>query len=204
MRHVALIISLLCLLSASCGARNNQDADLDYRVTQPRYAGLTRKVMKPSISVCFNEQTNTAIHGENARFSILTWIDALREVSDQPLATSVDFVDFSSPCDVKLYVGSYSPARTALGSTPSVYMNYRGWYGSRNVNLHEFGHAFGLLDTYNGRGGSCQPGQPDSVMCTAKYLALKPDDIAGIRKMFELVQSGVMGLSDPEEVVTVY
>ena len=201
MRYAAMIVALFF---ASCGARSPQESELEYKVANPGYAGLTRKVFNESISVCFNQQSSTAIHGEDAKYSILTWIDALRGATDRPLATSVNIVDFKSPCDVKLYVGSYSPARTSLGNTPSVYMNYGGWYGSRNVTLHEFGHAFGLLDTYNGRGGSCQPGQPDSVMCKAKYLDLKPDDVDGVRKMFQLVQTGAMGVSDPESVITLY
>lgn len=197
-------ILLAAIILASCGQRNENEAELDYKIANPSYAGLTRKITKESINICFNKQNNTAIHAEDAQSSILTWIDAVRPVTDIPLTKTVNIVDFNSPCDVKLYVGNYSPARTSLGSTPTVYLNYSGWYGSRNVTLHEFGHAFGLLDTYNGRGGSCQTGQPDSVMCTAKYLSLKADDVNGIRKMFQLVQSGALGSNDPETTLTLY
>ena len=195
---------LLMIFTVSCGEKATDESSLQYKVANPSYAGLTRKVFKDSIKVCFNAQDNTEIQAEDARYSILKWIDALRDVTDRPLAAAVTIVDFKTPCDVKLYVGNFLPARTSLGATPVVYVHYTGWYGSRNVILHEFGHAFGLLDTYRGGGGSCQPGQPDSVMCSARYLDLTTDDVNGIRRMFQLVESGAMGVRDPDEPFTLY
>ena len=109
----------------------------------------------------------------------------MRALSAVPLADTVDVVPYnSSGCDVYIAVGNYSPATTQLGKTPRVNLNKSGWYGSSTVTLHEFGHAFGLLDTYSGRGGSCQPGQPASVMCYAKYDELMDDDIKGIQSVY--------------------
>ncbi len=56
--------------------------------------------------------------------------------------------------------------------------------------LHEFGHAFGLCDTYNVK-LNCDPDhvsnwyyQPKSVMSAGNFLHLSTDDIAGIRHLF--------------------
>ncbi len=58
--------------------------------------------------------------------------------------------------------------------------------------LHEFGHAFGLCDTYQGP-HNCDPKyssvphtseQPPSVMHCDRPVYLYPDDIAGIRALF--------------------
>jgi hypothetical protein len=109
----------------------------------------------------------------------------MRSESTVSLANEVEIVGYNSTgCDVKTLVGNYNPARTQLGTTPTVYLNSAGWYGSSTVTLHEFGHAFGLLDTYNGTGGSCQTGQPASVMCYAKYDELLDDDIKGIQSVY--------------------
>jgi hypothetical protein len=84
-------------------------------------------------------------------------------------------------------VGTYSPAYTNMGNVPTVRVASSGWYGSDTVILHELGHAVGLYDTYNGRGGSCQQGQPDSVMCWARYTELTEDDILGIQDVYKKV-----------------
>lgn len=54
----------------------------------------------------------------------------------------------------------------------------------RHLTLHEFGHVFGLNDTYNGAGG-CVPNQPSSVMCQdAAFTVLQTDDVRGARQAF--------------------
>ena len=59
--------------------------------------------------------------------------------------------------------------------------------------LHEFGHAFGLCDTYAGP-NNCDPNysspkditeQPPSVMRCDRPVYLYPDDIEGIRQLFK-------------------
>ena len=91
-----------------------------------------------------------------------------------------------------------------MGRTPEVHINYSGWFGSKTVTLHEFGHAFGFLDTYVGSGGRCQSGQPDSVMCRASYDELKDDDVQGVQRMFEMLQQGLLGNEDPVEPLVVF
>lgn len=193
-------LGLALLVLTGCGAPHADVSDTKYRLGSTGYAGLTRKVEQPAIRVCYSDPRNSEAHREDVKFSILEWIDALRSVASVPLAEEVQLVASNAACDVNVYVGNYSPARTSMGGKPTVYINNTGWYGSRSVTLHEFGHAFGLLDTYSGRGGSCQTGQPDSVMCRASYVELKSDDIAGLRKMYDMVSRGLMGTQDPTEI----
>lgn len=198
------VLGILVLSVVGCGSPEADLSETKYKVGSSGYAGLTRKVGKSVIKVCYSDPNNAQVHKDNVKYSILEWVDALRAVASGPLAKDVQLISGSNGCDVRVYVGDYSPARTSMGGTPTVYINHSGWYGSRTVTLHEFGHAFGLLDTYNGRGGSCQTGQPDSVMCRANYNELKDDDIAGVRKMYQMVGQGLMGSEDPLETLVLY
>jgi hypothetical protein len=51
------------------------------------------------------------------------------------------------------------------------------------VVVHEFGHAFGLGDTYvEGGGGICKVFQPQSIMCSG--TSITADDVNGMRQAF--------------------
>lgn len=56
------------------------------------------------------------------------------------------------------------------------------------IILHEWGHVFGLADTYKpdpGLSGDCYEGQPNSIMCSAAHFStLQSDDIEGIRNVY--------------------
>lgn len=194
----------LLFLTVGCGSGASQDlSESSYRVTAPSSAGLSWKVHRDAIRVCYSDSTNSDTHKNDVVYSIQEWVRGLTDVAQEPLATDVQIVAANAACDVKVYIGNYSPAFTQLGLTPSVYLNYSGWFGSKTVTLHEFGHAFGLLDTYNGSGGSCQSGQPDSVMCRAYYEELQADDVAGIQDIYRRVRAanGVMVRDDLEGVI---
>lgn len=157
-----------------------------YRV-QPKLAGLTRKVHQKEIRLCINDRTKSEARSNMIASVCQRWVDALKPIAKQPLAICKSYVTRSQGCDGWVQVGYYNPAMTQMGATPVVMINFSGWFGSETVTLHEFGHAFGLLDTYAGRGGSCQRGQPDSVMCRAAYKELKPDDIQGIQLIYNSI-----------------
>jgi hypothetical protein len=188
MKLRSMCILLLAPIFA-CGRTEQRNfSDVKYRLASPLNAGLTRQVKNETIRVCYSDASNSAAHRNDVEFAILEWIRPLRSQSDTPLTNAVKLVSRGQPCDVAVSVGNYSPAYTDMGNLPSVHINSSGWYGSKTVTLHEMGHAFGLLDTYNGRGGSCQTGQPESVMCRASFTALKADDELGIIKMLHLVE----------------
>jgi hypothetical protein len=54
------------------------------------------------------------------------------------------------------------------------------------VLLHEFGHIFGLGDTYVEGVWTCQPGQENSVMCGSGglFTSLQRDDLNAIQEVF--------------------
>ena len=179
----------LLWLAVACG--RGEDAMLSspsYRLAAPSSAGLTWKVHQPVIRLCYTDSSNSATHRADVIYAVEEWIRGIAEIAQEPLATSVELVARTAPCDANVRIGNYSPANTQMGSKPTVNINFSGWFGSKSVTLHEFGHAFGLLDTYNGSGGSCQSGHPNSVMCRASYLTLQPDDINGIRDMYRRVK----------------
>src|SRR5436309_785422 len=53
--------------------------------------------------------------------------------------------------------------------------------GGIAILLHEFGHAFGLSDTYVEGVWTCAADQPEAVMCHNATPALRADDIRGVR-----------------------
>jgi len=210
MRKSNLFITALTFTVVSCGQTNDNKTEsrssdednyafdpdnldyslpdregFDFRQAAKHLAGISAKVKKETIRVCLSDASNSEARKELLKSSILKWIEPMRSLSTVALASNVEVVPYNSTgCDVRTLVGNYNPARTQLGTTPTVYLNSTGWFGSSTVTLHEFGHAFGLLDTYNGTGGSCQTGQPASVMCYAKYDELLDDDIAGIQSIY--------------------
>ena len=207
MRMSLTFFATLTLLVA-CGApphAGDDTSQLDYLIGSTGVAGLSRKVKQPVVRICYTDSSNSERHKADMIDFVMQWIDALREVSTEPLAGKVELVSPNSPCDGKMTVGNISRAYTQMGSIPAVYINYSGWYGSQTVTLHEFGHAFGLLDTYAGNGGSCRSGQPNSVMCRANYPTLQDDDVAGIRAVYAALNGGSRsGLPNVAEGTIVY
>lgn len=188
-RHIVMIAGAIGL--AACGQQHQASplAEMSYRVGSPQTAGLMKVVAQPEIKICYTDATHSEERKEFITQAVLTWVDAVRDLSLDPLTSAVKFVASNAPCDATVIVGNYEPAQTYMGAKPTVYLNYRGWYGSSNIALHEFGHAFGLLDTYSGSGGACQLGQPDSVMCWARTNYLYEDDIQGARRVYRAVQA---------------
>lgn len=174
----------------SCGRNVESQSTLEYKLADKAYAGLLRKVHNPSIKICMASDANSMKHRDDVAHAIEEWTSALIGYAPTPVTKKVEFLAPNDPtCDATVFVGNYSPAYTNLGNTPSVHINYSGWFGSRTVTLHEFGHAFGLLDTYAGSGGSCQSGQPSSVMCNANFDHLQTDDTAGLRKAYDHIKA---------------
>lgn len=208
-RVLCIFVSLIVTALSSCGAPDDSNtgsySDLDYLIGSTGVAGLTRKVAQPVIRICYSDPSNNERHKLDTIDSVMQWVDALRDVANVALAEKVELVSPNAPCDARMTVGNIARAYTRMGSTPAVYINYSGWFGSQTVTLHEFGHAFGLLDTYAGNGGSCRTGQPNSVMCRANYPKLQADDIAGVRAVYAALNGGPRsGLPQVREGTIVY
>lgn len=208
MRYLLIYVTMLAM--TACGHKPTPEdthSHLHYKIASSNLSGLTRYLQYPIIRICYSDSTHSTQHRDDVAYAIFEWIKPLRELTTARLAEKVEFVSANSAgCHATVTIGNYNPARTYMSSRPRVYINYSGWYGSKTVTLHEFGHAFGLLDTYVGSGGSCQSGQPDSVMCRASYETLQEDDISGIKKVFERTQpaTGVEEDSQDEEGIWVY
>ncbi len=184
-----LAVAASAYVFASCGKPVEQDASkLDYSVAPKAAAGLLRKVHNESIKICIGTDAASEKHKANVVHAIEEWTKALVGATDKPVTSKVEFLALNdASCDGVFRVGNYSPAFTQMGNRPvvSVATSVNTWFGSRTVTLHEFGHAFGLYDTYAGSGGSCQRNQPNSVMCRASYENLKQDDIDGLRVAYK-------------------
>lgn len=187
LRAKILGMTAVAVMFVSCGKPDSSgDSELKYIVSGKAYAGLLRKVHNPSIKLCMGTSAAVVAHKDDVAHAITEWTNALADITTKPVTHTTEFVALNDPkCDAVVNIGNYNPANTSMGNRPVVNLAYNGWFGSRTVTLHEFGHAFGLGDTYEGRGGRCQTKQPDSVMCRASYDTLKQDDIDGIRQAYK-------------------
>jgi hypothetical protein len=184
-------ICVWLLLVTGCGIQDRPlpaTSDTHYITFGGSFTGLVAKVKQPAIRVCLRQASGEvrARFSEDIVKSVKQWLEPIRGFTSEPLTDKVEIVDGAARCDaaVEIVPGVHSNAQ--LGSTPVIKMQPNGYFGSYNVLLHEFGHAFALSDTYapGGVSGVCRPGQPQAVMCNTAFKALQPDDISGLKVVF--------------------
>jgi len=139
------------------------------------HAPLAEKVFEVSIRICLEGSIrNSEKIGELVISSVSNWLRPLREV--YPAIAEDVVIDCSAP-DAYLEVNRRIsrarafPAQSKIVVYPEV---------SLEVLTHEFGHLFGLADTYKSVSGHC-PGQPESIMCEPSNKLLSDDDVEGLR-----------------------
>lgn len=149
-------------------------------------------VAERAIRVCPIREAGTTLSDEalrwNILFAVFDWINSVQSSSTVPLFVNPVF-DCQDLDGVPLY-------DIAVILHPG---NGRAWNHGTHIDLyeaeprlyetllHEFGHSFGMDDTYVESGG-CQPNQPPSVMCNATFTSLQTDDLRGARQAFRIVQ----------------
>jgi hypothetical protein len=178
-------------LLASClpkNAEEGQTSNAHFITLDNKTVGLVAKVKNPEINICLSGEVNDFQEWEaNIKDAVSKWVKPLQSVTGDSLAQRVNVHNGQQlricDADVVVRVNTHSNAR--VGSYPIIRMSPEGYFGSFNVLLHEFGHAFGLSDTYyNGKSGQCQPGQPQAVMCNTSFSDLQRDDIAGVETIY--------------------
>jgi hypothetical protein len=109
--------------------------------------------------------------------AIMKWVEAIAPASSRTLITSNDVLFDCHDEDYSVYVEEGDGRAHASNSRLVIYED-----DSFGTLLHEFGHAFWLKDTYVEGVWSCQPGQPNSLMCNQS--SIKADDIHGIQEAY--------------------
>jgi hypothetical protein len=150
--------------------------------------GLTGKVKQKRFAVCLDgvSEADVPTWDENIQSVVAKWVKPLRSLTTDPLVSDVRVSTSGGDCDAYVSAIPDTHANTLIGDTPQVRMSPDGYYGSYNVLLHEFGHAFALGDTYvqGGFSGECIPGQPQAVMCNTDFDEPQKDDIEGIDSLY--------------------
>ena len=165
--------------------------------------GLTKQVKRSTINVCLEGASPSTEEEwtQKIQKATLTWIEPIRKLSKSTLTEKVEVVPNSSNCDATVKIFPSVHAVTYTGSKPTVHMAASGYFSNYNVLLHEFGHVFGLADTYqNGQSGNCQPGQPQAIMCNTAFKDMQADDIAGVSSVYKRAFPNDEGGEDPGPV----
>lgn len=175
--------------------------------TQP-WTGLWYAVVDHDVRICLLPMygaTNVATYENFIRTAVASWVFAASGVSNglAPLHTGVVFTDqncTNSDLTIWLHPGWASTTKIDPFPDTSVPDKFRTrpYFNTSSVLarpymrifdntaeetvLHEFGHAFGLADTYED-GAGCKEYQPPSVMCQSSPT-LTNDDINGVRQTF--------------------
>jgi hypothetical protein len=119
-------------------------------------------------------------------WAVQSWVDGMRPTSKVPLITASDVV---FDCVTRnLTINVHHGPETLVLPHDLLTLSTDEIFGDRyfQVMVHEFGHVFGLADTYTDA-SSCQPGQPRGLMCEVgpgTTLVLLQDDINGIQEAF--------------------
>jgi len=186
------IIIAMTVIAAGCG-ESKVDSHLDFATfVSPSSAGLAH-AREASFKICIEGSQNEIAKAQDyARRAMLTWLRALRQI-DPKVTSRVEFSCSAPHQTIKLIPGSGTSTSGAQHSNIYTERPY-GTY------LHEFGHSFAALgDTYDGGGGSCTAGQPESLMCRGAYgnkdsqgfSTLYQDDVTGIQSRYRQIFSDV-------------
>ncbi len=196
-RGPVVIFFAAILLNVGCGALSEHGSDgvgseTHFLTFGPNVQGLTAKVQQSEIRICLGGVSSPtslwSLWEENIRSAVLQWVEPLREISQVALTADVTVHRLGESCDATVQVIPGVHASAQVGAQPLIKMASDGYFGSYNVLLHEFGHAFALSDTYqDGQSGNCRPGQPQSIMCNTSFAEPQADDVQGIRTIFRRV-----------------
>lgn len=207
---LAYTLGLLVSMFASCN--QPRQSELDFIVNPQELYGLAAKVKNPSIELCIRGVAQSTEWEEKIRKATLAWIEPMRTMSSDPLTSVINITFLNGSCsdtatrkfDGEINISVNYTAATYQGDRPRMVLSTEGYYASYRVILHEFGHMFGLQDTYirpqggSGRSGNCMPGQPQSLMCnTSLFEAPQEDDIAGLAVIFAELFPNETQPSDP-------
>ena len=154
------------------------------------WEALMPLVHNPAIRICIS---GTATNAANMpqRFTqvqsaISKWLLGISDASTKPLVSSSDiFLSCNQPDWTFRFWATPNPDPNnplLPGISGIPYTEIYPLGDNVHVLLHEVGHLFGLLDTYNSlKPGTCLSNQPDSVMCEqSRSEQLMPDDVAGV------------------------
>lgn len=146
--------------------------------------GSTLRVCLTGTGVTESTRPGFETHIRNA---IIAWVDGARPASTAALITGSSVVfDCTAPHVTVDWSASTGRAHAGPGGA-SLFAGD----GYPTV-LHEFGHVFGIGDTYVEGVWTCDPGQPNSVMCGNGGIpsTLQPDDLNAIREVFCMAFEG--------------
>ena len=156
---------------------NNPNSGLRGAATGAHWA---RNIFYSEIDIDSNSQFISTNGTKAFIFDFKDFLDDLGKAlgrSNFGLIQAIRYVSFEN------HLGSADVAQL-LDTAPDVISG-----STYTVLIHEMGHAFGLCDTYGGN--NCASGTPppedqlDSVMKSNGDVFLEPDDIAGIRGLFD-------------------
>jgi hypothetical protein len=170
-KHIALIAMTFFSALAACRP-SGSGSQLNYKLLGTK--ALTKYKGQSAVTICLNSQQ----HADDVKRVVSMWYLAL---DSNPTVNIVD----SGNCAAQVsYLNrGNGDSRTTISEDPHVMINADSeWFSSFGVLVHEFGHAFGLNDTYAGGNGQCQAGQPaDAIMCTPSIGEPRQDDVDGVR-----------------------
>ena len=189
MRMFLMVLTVFVFVG--CGRsedRTTGESSLHFITFGPGVSGLVSKVKSKTLTACLSGHNSADRQQwvEKIQTSMMKWIDPLRKMTNDSLATEVVVLDGRGRCNTDVVIAPNTHSNTSIGSYPTVRMSPEGYFASFNVLLHEFGHAFALSDTYqNGTSGNCKPGQPQAVMCNTSFSSPQGDDVTGIQEIFK-------------------
>ena len=129
--------------------------------------------------------SNIPTRRDQVRDAIMDWVAGIEPSSDTPLMERTDIQFSCSGEHVRINWSDESGRANVEAKSGDVIVCNLFSGDGYDVVLHEFGHIFGMGDTYVEGVWTCHPGQPDSLMCTLKTF-LAPDDIQGIQEIYAL------------------
>lgn len=151
----------------------------------PSIYGLVGAAKKEAVTICVTGVSADTLPKWTAWItdSVQKWLKPMRQWTADSIAPQVAVVTNNQNCDATFRIVAGQWGYAQISNRPVITVGPQVPFG---VVIHEFGHAFGLSDTYqNGQSGNCRPGQPQSMMCNISFSDLQPDDVAGLKVVFD-------------------